>query len=152
MTRRAALTVHADSSNHVGVDVVEVESNRVELLTLVNRHALATHEVATAGDAWDIAESAVRLGVGDCGTHVRRGCTSRPISSGSSQWVQDLTRWHAPRFRIGGGSMPPSAPSISAAPPSKSMMKEIKEFCAGQNYRAEYLGRFCLRIHWKRKG
>ena len=42
ITRQSALLVHADTANHIGIRVVEAESNLVALSTLVNLHGLAT--------------------------------------------------------------------------------------------------------------
>ena len=89
------------------------------------RWTFAAHEIVTAG-MLGTSLGCVRRGFGFCGIHVRKGRTSRPISSGCSQWVQDLRRWHAPRGRARDGWMPPlTAPFLSIGQHTKKLSCNI---------------------------
>ena len=55
MTKRVALLVYASNSNHIGIDIGIVESNRVAPSNFVLFHGLATQEIVTAGENGDLA-------------------------------------------------------------------------------------------------
>ena len=101
-TRRAAVLICADKSNHIGVDVEGGAVTPGDTLDLVQSSWRRHARRSLTGEAWNVAGSAVRRGVGDCGTHARKGRTSRPMFS----WLARVGR---PR----DGSMPPSTFPLS---------------------------------------
>ena len=98
LERKATSSRHHEASTASGF-CGHFKPHWMALSTLVNRHGLATHKIVTAGKHGPSMGVGYDGALGTAAPHARQGCTSRPISLGSSQWVQDINRWHAARGR-----------------------------------------------------